>query len=386
MYTFNFNMAASNMVRDITSVFFTLAIGFFAGPEFLLADDGSKVSLEKRAELIEAGGVFVKFSSHGNRIVTANDHNVRVWNTENLGAAQTPLHPMSALQRSTSTKTEALSLSLSAEIKVFDVKQNRVLQVLKHLDAVSAVSFAPNAAHLLSGSRDGMLRIWEPKSGLLTRQAKYEGAARFAMYSPNGSMILSINGGTPHLQTIAGVEIDLDFDEAIPSDIVSPAAFSSDNHRFVIAEAKSFRGTISENKSKLVSTCVDPEAYRLYPGWIKSVAICGDGKKVATVANDSCRVWNSDTGQAITDRLANPYLLPDLSPMQHSLAMKSCHNRSTRRTGHLAFFRCQGSAQPRTFGKHSYATVVFSSDGTTVATADRVHNTTIVWAIPQGVK
>src|SRR5690242_13991092 len=57
----------------------------------------------------------------------------------------------------------------------------------RHGDAVLALAFSPDGQFLATGSRDGLARLWECKSGKeLRRFEGHRGDVRSVAYSPDG--------------------------------------------------------------------------------------------------------------------------------------------------------------------------------------------------------
>jgi WD40 repeat protein len=59
-------------------------------------------------------------------------------------------------------------------------------------ECVQALAFAPDGRQIASGSRDGLIEIWEVATGKKLRQIKgYGVAVRVASYSPNGRVLMT---------------------------------------------------------------------------------------------------------------------------------------------------------------------------------------------------
>ncbi|MFN7305244.1 MAG: WD40 repeat domain-containing protein, partial [Acetobacteraceae bacterium] len=67
-----------------------------------------------------------------------------------------------------------------------------LMRLLGHEDAVFSVGFSPDGARLVSGGRDGTLRIWDAASGsLLTTLTGHEVWFRSVSFSPDGARLVS---------------------------------------------------------------------------------------------------------------------------------------------------------------------------------------------------
>jgi WD40 repeat protein len=73
-----------------------------------------------------------------------------------------------------------------------------------HLDLVHSIAFSPDGRHIVSGSRDGTIQIWDAVTGQPVRKLRkaHEGThgVHSVAFSPNGKRVVS--GGDDNLVKI----------------------------------------------------------------------------------------------------------------------------------------------------------------------------------------
>lgn len=126
-----------------------------------------------------------------------------------------------------------------------------------HMDSVESVSFSPDGTKILTGSDDGMVRLWEMNSGkLLAAFGDYDGSVKSVAFSQDGKKIL------------VGTETDFGVDDKVELWEVS--------------------------SEKLLVTFGNKQGAR-------SVAFSPDGTKVLTGSNDgNVRLWDASNGKLLS--------------------------------------------------------------------------------------
>jgi WD40 repeat protein/uncharacterized protein YjbI with pentapeptide repeats/PAS domain-containing protein len=141
-------------------------------------------------------------------------------------------------------------LAASASVDIPD----RVVTQIGHADWVWSVAWSPNSLHVVSGARDGSIKVWDRTTGVLICAMKNAGFTIWSVdWSPDGRLIAS--GG--------------------------------DNGTITVWDPTSGR----------VTTTID----NAHTGAVWSVAWSPDGDKLASGGMDGAvKVWNAATGQDVS--------------------------------------------------------------------------------------
>jgi WD40 repeat protein len=82
---------------------------------------------------------------------------------------------------------------------------------LEHPRGINGLCFSPDGRTLLTCCQDGMLRVWEAKTGTLRREVRCDDVPRHALFSPDGAALLTVdgfpNGYTLRLWDAAGLTV-----------------------------------------------------------------------------------------------------------------------------------------------------------------------------------
>ena len=67
------------------------------------------------------------------------------------------------------------------------------LEWIGHADAITCTSYSPNGHQIISGSRDGTIRIWDAETGVVIGEPikGHTGAVKSVAYSPDGRHVIS---------------------------------------------------------------------------------------------------------------------------------------------------------------------------------------------------
>jgi WD40 repeat protein len=170
-----------------------------------------------------------------------------------------------------------------------------------HIDGVSSVAFSPNGKHIVSGSRDNTIYVWdavteEVVSGPLKGHTSFVNSVAF---SPDGKHIVS--GSTDKTiyvwDTVTGEVVSGPFKGH--TDWVTSVAFSPDGKHIVSG---------SNDNTICVWDAVTGEVVsgplKGHTSIVNSVAFSPDGKHIASGSNDNtiC-VWDAVTGQVVSGPL-----------------------------------------------------------------------------------
>ena len=135
-------------------------------------------------------------SPDGKRLATTSiDETVRVWDPETGHelARQNGIVGMAGLAFSTDSRV--LAFSVGSELRLWDVEATEVRKIsTPHLGPITSLSFSPDQQSLASGGDDGVVRLWEPRSG----------RALPAQDQPRGET-LAVESARPELVRLDGV-------------------------------------------------------------------------------------------------------------------------------------------------------------------------------------
>ncbi len=276
----------------------------------------------------------VAFSPDGKTVLTGSeDGTAWLWDAETgKPLLETPLEhngervlavafPPGDPHKEGAEKKRATFLTATLQtIRVWD-KSGTLLSELPHEERVNAVAFSPDGKSVLSGSDDGIARIWEVSTKDASKACKqlrgHEGAVVSVAFSPCGKMVLT--GSVDATARLWDAETGETLGEALKhDDPVLVVAFSPDS--------KTLEGTSPDDKhpegkrpdGKTLATGSIDRTARLWVVWdaervvtlertlehggpVRAVAFSADGKTLITGSADGrARMWDVDTGTQTT--------------------------------------------------------------------------------------
>ncbi|EKM58866.1 uncharacterized protein PHACADRAFT_248966 [Phanerochaete carnosa HHB-10118-sp] len=173
-------------------------------------------------------------------------------------------------------------------------------------DAITAVGFSANDQHLVSGSADASVVVWNVQSGERVFAMSGHGArVSDVTYTPDGSRIVSVSDDGSIKVWDAGSGWSI-YTYAL-GERISRIVFSADGSRFA---AKMHRAVAIYDAGSII---VQLTVFQSDTGAILDVALSPDGKRTAVLDNNgAARIYRTDTWEELIEL------------QEHSDQVKSC--------------------------------------------------------------
>jgi WD40 repeat protein len=171
------------------------------------------------------------------------------------------------------------------------VQQAKGANLFNHDTKVLSVAFSPNGEHIVSGSGDGALRLWDLQGNQVSEPfVGHTNPVRSVAFSPSGERIVSGSyDGTLRLWDSQGNQISEPFAGHTKghTNLVFSVAFSPDGERIV---SGGYDGTL-----RLWDLAGNPigEPFEGHGDWVWSVAFSPDGERIISGSDDgTLRLWD----------------------------------------------------------------------------------------------
>jgi WD40 repeat protein len=189
----------------------------------------------------------------------------------------------------------ALSLLLSDEgARSQAASVSRTLQ--GHTAAVTSLAFSPDGKYLVSGSRDGTIRMWEVRHLREIAMLGPEGSpVNGVSYSPDGGQLISAaNDGVHIWDTTRMAELATLKGHARP---VNACAFSPDGQKIVSASDDAALKLWDAEDGREILTL------KGHTGSVRACAFSSDGSRIVSAGGSldrTLKLWDAETGQEIS--------------------------------------------------------------------------------------
>jgi WD40 repeat protein len=193
-------------------------------------------------------------------------------------------------------------------VRIWDARtgQQQQHQLTGHNGTVNAVAYAPAGATLATGSSDGMVRIWDARTGQLQHQLTgHDGAVIAVAYAPDGATLAT--GGDDSTVRIWDARTgQLQHQLTGHIGAVTAVAHAPDGATLATGGDRTVRiwdARTGQLQQQLTG----------HTNWVQSVAYAPDGATLATVGDTTIRIWNprngaqvDGTGFGVTRRIGHP--------------------------------------------------------------------------------
>lgn len=282
------------------------------------AKDGShRAALDGHTD----GVVSVAFSPDGTRLLTTSrDHTARLWDA--TAGIISSIAPLATLPKPSDEFTRATFSADGAYVLVYDPSGALLFDVRDpsdhdadaggsitptelggHGSSIQTAAFSPDGTRLVTGSQDGLARLWEvkaipdarPGATLLATLRGHTDALADAVFSPDGLRLVTTSfDGTARLWDVQGAQVTRGAEPGAcllilrgHTATVSEAMFSPDGRRLVTISADKTARLWDVATGALLST------WRGHQGAILTAAFSPDGHRVLTGSYDgTAQLWS----------------------------------------------------------------------------------------------
>ena len=260
----------------------------------------------RRLDSPPAAVQWAAFASTGDLIAVAGaDGTVRLW--RGAGSTAIKAHTDGVTIGAFDGRAERLATASDGRmVAVWDVRTGRPIARLPgHTDIIVSVQFSPrDPRQLLTASRDGTARLWDLTTGKAVSTIRHLAAVDSAVFSPDGSRILTTYGdrfaALWNAGTMTPVGQPVEHDKKIVS-----AAFSPEGQRVLTASLDQTARLwgASDGLSLVEPMTLDAPA--------ATAVFTPDGLRAATATYDgTSMVWDVRTGEAIPTAFRAPCSVP----------------------------------------------------------------------------
>ncbi|OWK37610.1 protein kinase domain-containing protein [Fimbriiglobus ruber] len=189
--------------------------------------------------------------------------------------------------------TAELSYRPALSARLWDAESGALLKELPHPAGVLSAAFAPDGRSVVTGCLDGVVRIWDVRSGLPLVTLPAAGG-RVVAFSPDGRQLLTVSDDLPARLWDVGKWDAPRFQLQHPGQIWA-AKFAPDGRHVLTAGW--------DRVPRLWDTSAGKEPFQLPPqsAAVLTVAFSPDGQMFATgCADGATSVWDAGTGRRVS--------------------------------------------------------------------------------------
>ncbi len=253
-----------------------------------------------------------------------------------------------------------------------------IMRLTGHEDQVEDVAFSPSGTLIATGSKDGLIKLWDPVSGRLVRKIESDAPVYGLAFMPDDALIGAAGKAAVHLWDVASGKESLPplpYPSAFQT--AKAVAFSPDGARMAAA---TFEGPIiiwNMSNRKVVQTLAG------HPRGTYSVMFSPTGKRlVSGGADGTAKIWNAVSG-------ANLITVPTASQSVYAVAFSP--DGSTIATAEdsstAEIWDASNGTERHKLAGHTGAVlgIAFNPQGTWIATASE-DKTVKIWDVRTGTE
>ena len=243
------------------------------------------------------------FSPGGSRLLTASeDQATRLWDTETGEQVVLPMRHHAPVGTAAFSSDGTLIVTSSADeiVQVWDVRRAlRAATPMPHPDRVFTVGFSPDGSALLTTAQDGVARVWDAATGSLRAELKGETPIDDAVYTRQGTRIVTKGGRVAQLWDAEGrpapgaAPMRLDGRGTAPLWIVATGFTRSGSH--VVTVASDGTRTLWDAASGARASSFPGSG----GGIVSRAAFSPTGATVATVSDANVSLWETESGKPL---------------------------------------------------------------------------------------
>ncbi|KAF7351971.1 hypothetical protein MVEN_01159200 [Mycena venus] len=254
-----------------------------------------------------------------------------------------------------------VSGSLDNTVQMWDAMTGEaVAQMVGHRDGVTCVRFSPDSSRVVSGSRDSTVRIWDAQSGVLIgvlEESTTTSGVTSVEFSPDGRTVISGSSeGTVRIWDAGSGRIRAVAAGHGAAEVTS-VAFSPDGRRSVSGSTDNIVRIWDTDKLTLVMS------FKGHNGPVYSVAFSPDGRRVASGSGDkTVNIWDTERGAFIAQLVG-----PTMAVTSVSFSSDGSRVVSGSLDGKVRIWDAGSAALIHEFETDHVTSVAFSTDGHRVA-------------------